>query len=528
MSQEKLAVTAFFAFLLLLGLSVYKDYGLSWDEGLHHDAGVHALEYVVNGNRTLFSDMAAEYGVAFELPLAAAEKAVGWEYPKDSREIYLMRHLCTFLLFYVGVLFFYLLCRRHFGSWKAGLTGAFFLVLSPRIFANSFYNAKDLPFLSLSVIAVYTLLWYLDKKNYSRASVHALACALPFNIRMAGIFVPALTLMFASVDMVFRRPREKPAPVVKSLLLFALLFIALSYAIWPYLWADPANKLWHAYEKTKNILPNANVFYFGEVINAANLPWHYVPVWIAITTPSTYLFLFAVGVIVSLFRILKGPVRFDSSGKETMIFLCWLCLPLAAVIIGKVVIYNGWRHLFFIYPALLIFSLEGLTFLMRKVESKFNGEHTFRLWGFNSKITAGSILTIAVALSLAGTVSFMVKNHPQEGVYFNSLAGSNITEIQGKFDMDYWGLSYRRALEYVLEKDGGERINISVVNYPGGLNALILKPGEKERLVYVENLWDAEYYLTLDGNTRGCPQCKEEFYSIKAEDAKIMVVYKLK
>ena len=44
----------------------------------------------------------------------------------------------------------------------------------------------------------------------------------------------------------------------------------------------------------------------------------------------------------------------------------------------------------------------------------------------------------------------MYKNHPHQNVYFNFLAGKNFNE---RFEMDYFGVSNKRALEYIVEQE---------------------------------------------------------------------------
>ena len=46
-----------------------------------------------------------------------------------------------------------------------GRLGSLFLILSPRIFAHSFYNSKDLAFLSFFIISIYTMVRYLEEKT---------------------------------------------------------------------------------------------------------------------------------------------------------------------------------------------------------------------------------------------------------------------------------------------------------------------------------------------------------------------------
>ena len=109
------------------------------------------------------------------------------------------------------------------------------------------------------------------------------------------------------------------------------------------------------------------MLYLGSFVSATTLPWHYVPVWIIITTPIVYTFGFLIGCITSGAAILKEPFMFytNHQKRNDAIFLSWFFLPLVAVIVLKSVVYDSWRQLFFVYPAFLLISLKGL-------ESMFN------------------------------------------------------------------------------------------------------------------------------------------------------------
>ena len=138
-----------------------------------------------------------------------------------------MRHLVTFLLFYTSVFFFYRLCKYRFNSWKIGLLGSLFLILSPRIFAHSFYNPKDLPFLSMFIISIYTLVSYLNRKTLPRAAIHALICALLIDIRILGIIVPLFTVIFLFADLLIIKPiKIKNKKIIGSFLLYMALLIS--------------------------------------------------------------------------------------------------------------------------------------------------------------------------------------------------------------------------------------------------------------------------------------------------------------
>ena len=95
--------------------------------------------------------------------------------------------------------------------------------------------------------------------------------------------------------------------------------------------------------------------------------------------------------------------------------------------------------------------------------------------------------------------------------------------------MDYFGVSYRQSLEYILKHDKSDTINIAIENYPGYGNNMILPEKERNRFNYVE-LKDAKYFIT---NYRGHPQDYTEFapykwYSIKVLNNTINTIYKLR
>ena len=85
----------------------------------------------------------------------------------------------------------------------------------------------------------------------------------------------------------------------------------------------------------------------------------------------------------------------------------------------------------------------------------------------------------------------MLRNHPYQNVYFNFLAGKN---IKSKFELDYWGLSYREGLQYILDNDPATNIKISVDDNSGIAAQQILKPLERQRLNYV-GVDEAKYFL---------------------------------
>ena len=181
-------VPAFFALVLVLGLLVFADYGISIDESISRDNGMvslkHVLEPLAPGWVARHPDFAAyttplagytdrDYGVAFEAPVSFLEQLFNI---KELGNKYLFRHLCTFLVCFGGLIAFYQLVARRFGDWRLGLLGALWLLLSPRLFAESFYNDKDAVFMALFAIAMNTGVCFLLRPTLGRAAAHTDSC----------------------------------------------------------------------------------------------------------------------------------------------------------------------------------------------------------------------------------------------------------------------------------------------------------------------------------------------------------------
>jgi hypothetical protein len=228
--------------------------------------------------------------------------------------------------------------------------------------------------------------------------------------------------------------------------------------------------------------------YLGEYYTCGETPWHYIPVWIAISTPLLYLGLFFIGVfalIGDVFRNRKRSSQLLDKTQGPLILLWFFVPPLGSILLG-VCTFNEFRHLFFIYPALLLIGLRGFL-AISGAANKIRG----RAYSMAAKI----ILAAVMLAGLGRVAFFMVRNHPHENVYFNRLAGRDMASVARKFELDYWGLSYKQGLEYLLKIDASETIKVAVDFRPGEFNVWILPRDERRRLITFKPLW---IYLDID------------------------------
>jgi hypothetical protein len=519
--KYQLLACLFLLFYFIVGMSIYRDYGLSADELPQQRIGAMSWKYVLSGNFSYTPSFRnKDYGPAFEMFLTGMERLLKLQ---DSREIFFMRHLINFLLFFVSVWVFHLLCRYHFGDHKIALLGALFLILSPRIFADSFYNSKDLPFLSMCIISMYTLVRLSQERSFLTAAAHGLSCALLIDIRIPGVVLVVITLFSLGSDLIgSRTDHQRSSKTVKLIFVYLAVLIPSVIAFWPYLWHNPVNNFIDAFMSMSRFHRwRGFVLYFGDHIKGTELPWHYVPLWIMITTPLLYVFAFFVGLCVFLSGFLRKPINYlsgDQTYRRQMLFFLCFFLPLSAVIAFKSVLYNGWRQMFFIYPAFLLISLSGIASILRFIRA--GTKAGARIYQY--------LLVSIIVVSVSSTAYSMIRDHPYQNVYFNELVSKEEGYLASHFDLDYWGLSYRKALEYIVSIDNEKVINIHVEDAIGKRNASLLDESQRERLQFVETPEEAKYYLTHNTDEDEICPGNEEFYSVKVHGSKIMVVCKLR
>jgi len=289
--------------LAVLGVALTPDYGMGWDEPAERLNAFVSAKYVAQRlapelarHQPRLADIPdlrqhrdADHGVLFMLPLVVAEAL----WPADPAAWAYRRHLAGFLLFVAGVWAVYRLGTMLQGSWRWGLMGAGLLVVSPRIFAEAFYNYKDVVFLSLFALAMLTLLRLLRRPTAGRALLHALATAAAIDVRAMGVLLPALTLGFVALEMVCRPVRRRGFGGALGLYVPALA--GLVVLGWPYLWDNPVQYLGAALGSFGHYAKAMEVFYLGRFVAVQALPWHYAPVWLLITTPVPYVVLFGLG-----------------------------------------------------------------------------------------------------------------------------------------------------------------------------------------------------------------------------------------
>jgi hypothetical protein len=506
---------AFFVALLCTGIALYRDYGISWDEPSTREMGLMNVNHLIPDIRALDSLRAISrpgtnyerFGPLFEIVLVRAEQLLQ---PPDSRSVYMMRHLLNFLTFFLGVVLFHRLCWRRFGSGIA-LLASVSLVASPQLFSHAFYNTKDISFLTAFVGAMLALDSALNHPTWRSMLVHAMTTAVLVGTRVIGLFAMLLT----AASVLARRPTRR---MLVLLVAYGGVVVFLLPLVWPVLRIDPIGIVKGAvFSAASNPYYLTNLFR-GEAIPASRLPWDYVPTWILITTPMVLSALFLIGTARVAVACVRSPRRSFLEQQRDVIVLSWFFLPVLGAVVLRPILYDGWRHYFFVYPAFVYLAAIGMEWLSAIATRRFGAAK-------RRAVAAG--LTSALFLGLAPAVWFMVANHPYEHLYFNRFAGRDMKEVKQRFEFDYWGLSYRKALEYIVRSDTSHQIRVRTINFPGVMNALILDDRDRRRLYFTASDTDADYFVS---NYRFHPEAypyPEEVFQVRVGNASAASVFRL-
>ena len=510
--MKKHYITFIFLFLAVLGALVTRHYSESWDELQFYRYAGHALEsystWPTQGEIIVTGNTYDNYGPAFVIFTSLTANLLHSFNPNWLISDY--RHFIYFLVFLAGVWAFHDIAKRWMNQFAALIAILLFLT-QPLFWGHAFFSPKDIPFMSLFLlslsfgfrmvddsaqlfsfdsltfsarrtllglfalwlVSVFSLYLFTDAFHLLIENLVRSAASGETNIvsliasdihkvepevyiqRYFVFFLWARSIFFllsSSILLFFTRGhlpsafRILPAAIIlgittstrilgplaglivvyyafrktgkKSLpilVIYAVIAIITMYITWPYLWPNPPARLLESFQVMSQYPWKGQVFFNGQYYSSTNLPISYIPVLLAIQFTEPIWPLFMIG----LFTLRKNNLALVST-------VLWFILPLFALIFTRAPLYDNTRQIFFILPP--VFFVAGLG-----VESVLG-------WLNQPKVKMG----IALLLILPGVIAG-IRLHPYEYVYYNSL----VANPNGKFELDYWAVSFREAANWL-------------------------------------------------------------------------------
>ena len=474
-----IAVCAVFA---AVGVAVLDDYGVSWDEFQQRETTLETIRYVLGQDDELVSNQDKFYGTTFEMPLLIVERALGLQ--DDTRAILLSRHILSHLFFIAGGFFCYLLTRRLFGSTVIALFAMLLFLLHPRLYAESFVNTKDVPLAAMFMVAL-----FLTHRAFSKDTVGAfllcgLAVGILINIRILGVVLFAAVPALRALDLLFDTGERgrKHALITGGVFVLAAMFTL--YATLPYLWANPIERTAEMFVTLSHYPTLFPQLFQGQLIIGDDLPPHYIPTWIAITTPPVALLLGVAGIIAVIGR--GWASRRDLLGHADLKFgfllIGILLMTWVAVVVFTPSMYNGWRQTYFLYAPFCVLAGFGLHWL-----AAVSGRTVVRA-GVYALVGAGILLVVFQ----------MIRIHPYQQAYFNFLVDRETPGRLGdQYPVEYWGTVYLDGLRWLMETHPDSRIPVRAINNHDYRNRAFLPASERQRIALTgEGAAIPDFYMT--------------------------------
>ena len=442
------------AVFAVVGVAALDDYGVQSDELPQREIGLAAIEYVLGDAAALRADRYLfphdrYYGAAFEAPLVLVERLLGLT---DSRAMFLSRRLLTHLFFLTGGFFCYLLAFRLFGDRRLALFALLLFLLHPRLYAHSFFNTKDIPFLTLFMIALYLLERAFRRGTAAAFAACGVSVGVLINVRVMGVMLFAAAVGLRAPDLALARGPAQRRRLLATAGAFVLAAAGTLYAVSPWLWRDPL-AIVDAFA-TLAVAPSRVVTLFqGEPVRWPGIPPHYLPTWMAITTPPATLLLCLIGAAAAVRRGIARPgsVAGNTGVRFAWLLIACLALPVAAIAALRPNLYDGWRQMYFLYAPACLLAVYGLRALLAAAPRRRGAGLRHGRLRHGRLLRRGTVALAAAALVAMAAAG--VRLHPYQQAYFNFLVDRRTPEqLRTRYEMSYSHMEYREALEYLLAR----------------------------------------------------------------------------
>lgn len=536
-------LSAFGLAIALISIACFgTDAGVSYDEPAQLAYGDMIVAWFRSGfvdtRATLFWDLYL-YGGLFEAPAQ-------WIVEHVPLDAYDTRHLLSALCALFGIIAAFRLAAAVGGP-RAGAFAALVLALTPCWIGHGLFNPKDIPFGAAAAFASLSALRIAIGPAPVRlrdACWAGLTAGIALGVRPGGVFVLgypclALTLRLA-LELYRRRRHAEPIKLVALLVNLAAcvsLCVVISWLLmlvaWPWAQLDPLARPFEAMRIARNFAWSAQVLFEGKMLDADKLPLRYLLVWFVISLPETYFVAAIAALGMGIFAAVERRKRSASREREhTVAFLdrvasgellrpvvgglmlaTFIGLPLGAILITRPVLYDAQRHALFLLPPMA--AAAG--------------------WAFSESFSASWLpralrgACAAAALGIALWVCIdMVQLHPYEYVYFNRLSGGLAGQYR-RFETDYWSISYRDGLEWVLKQGtppGAARtVRVTSCDIAGNdrLRYYVAQWKAADRILVVDSYDSADLHLAV--RRFNCHRVRgETLYVVRRQNVPLLYV----
>ena len=297
------------------------------------------------------------------------------------------------------------------------------------------------------LLSSFIIAWFWRK---TPSTFHFLLSIAPAAI-LLGIATSTRVLgPFAALFVAYYALRKHGKKAIPALIIYAVIALFAAYLTWPYLWLNPIGHFIESVRVMSEYPWKGQVLFNGVDYPSTGLPASYLPVLLGIQLTEPVWFLFIAGLAVTVYGSVKKRM---ASRALLALTLVWFILPLVGFVVTRPPLYDNFRQIFFILPP--VFWMAGAVF---------------------EKIKKPALQIALIVLCILPGVIDGVRLHPYEYIYYNRFIGGEAGAFR-KFEMDYWGTSYREAADW-LNKNAPANAAVWVEG-PAHLLGLYLRPDLK-------------------------------------------------
>jgi len=420
-----IATIALVAAVAGIALLTLHSYAISNDEPVQHHYGELILDYYRSGflDRSVFEfkDLYL-YGGLFDILAVSLSHLIAVD-PYELRHV-----LC--LMFGLGGVAAVAATARRLGGSRAALFAVIALVSCGAWYGAMFNHTKDIPFAATMAGATLLLIrcaHAFPSPRWRDVAALGLLTGAALGIRVLGLLIPVYT-GFALVLYGPRpwRPlgRERLHFVMRSAaaLLPALVIAYLvMIAAWPWAAQAPLNPLralfaFSEYHFTIRTLLS------GKIYDMSSVPRYYVPLYFLIRVPLATLCGALLAVVAACWPRRDAEASALPRADIALIVLVAI-FPVACEVVTHGPADTGLRHFIFALAPLSVLAGLGLDATLAALSR------------WQREVGLAAMAVLAGLYVWYGSV--LVRLHPYEYVYYNSLVGGAEGAAR-RYDMDYW------------------------------------------------------------------------------------------
>ena len=427
---------AFRCLLLLYAILIlftFRDYGITSDETHHVKYGEQIIKWYTSGfeDQSVFQTQNTWlYGGFFDITAYLISQIL----PLDR---YGANHLTNAFFGLLGIVAAYRI-GALLGGPTAGLLAAIALFLTPRYYGHAFNNPKDIPFAVCYLWAVSYLIQYcktFPHLTYRCLIGTGLSIGFALGIRIGGLLLIAYLGLLTTIQLYHHRQTLTATIIATLPKLCIILFIAYATMLicWPYALQNPISGPITALQKFSQFTEAHTSFFDGRYVINTDIPRTYAPTWFLITLPEFAL----IGILISCYVLIAKKQL-----NHFMLFLVGI-FPILYAIVMNTPLYDGIRHLLFAMPPLVIFGTIGIYHIIQYPKTQ----------------RIGSIL---FALLFLSTAIQMIRLHPNQYIYFNTLIAGGVQKASAHYETDYWENTLKQGIRWIEQNTPpNEKITVS-------------------------------------------------------------------